>query len=348
MLVSLLTASQFAGGLFAFLAAHLLQNKRKMPYMVWAWTLGRGLFLLTLFVSTPLPFVLITVGFWILSSFPMPAYTEVMREIYPDAYRGRAMAYVRVSMTGALIIVTPIAGQLLDVVGFQVVFPIAGLFGIASALLFGRIRFEEEIPVGRRPLSDIWAVLKEDVRFRAFSAAFMVFGFGNLMTAALLPIFMVDELRLSYGQVGFLGLVFSLFWMLGCMVWGRAIDRRGSTWTLKLSILLTVAVPVGFFLATDMRLVAVTYAIYGITNPGVDMGWINAIISLAPRNRAATYTGLFTFLLGIRGLTAPFAGAALLTTPAVGMRGALAIAAILIAAGWLMMRRLPGSRSPAG
>ena len=346
-LISLLMAAQFAGNLLVFLAAHYLQNKRKMPYMVWAWTIARSMFLLTLFVTTPLPFVLLLIVFWIIVSLPVPGYTEVMRGIYPDEYRGRAMAYVRVAMTAAVVVVTPLAGQLLDVVGYQLVFPIAGLFGIASGLLFGRIRFDEQLPVVRQPISAIWRVLREDSRFRAFSAAFTVFGFGNLMTMPLLPIFLVDELKLSYGEVGLLGLVNSVFWMLGYFVWGRTIDRRGSSWTLKVNFLLTAGVPFGFALATDMKLVAIAYVFAGITTAGIDIGWLNAMISLAPKDRVGVYTALHSFLIGIRGLIAPFAGAALMAVPAIGIRGALAISGILLIVGWLMLRMVPGDRATA-
>ena len=41
-LLSLLTAAPSAGNLISVLASHYLQNRRKMPYMVLAWTIGRG------------------------------------------------------------------------------------------------------------------------------------------------------------------------------------------------------------------------------------------------------------------------------------------------------------------
>jgi len=37
----------------------------------------------------------------------------------------------------------------------------------------------------------------------------------------------VDELHLSYSQVGVLGTINSVFWMLFYIVWGQTVDRRG-------------------------------------------------------------------------------------------------------------------------
>lgn len=342
-LISLLTASQFAGNISAFLAAHYWQDKPKLPFMVSAWTISRALFLFVAFVSTPLPFVLLVVAYWIVASLPVPGYAEVMRAIYPDAIRGRAMAYVRVGMTACVTVMTPLAGQLLDLVGYQYVFPIAALFGIASGLAFGRIRFQEVVTTTRRPMAALWRLLWEDRRYLAFTVAFFVYGFGCLMIVPLLPIFLVDELHLSYGEVGILGMVNSVCWMLGYVLWGRTVDRRGAFWTLRVNFVLTVAVPLGFFFAWDVRLVALAYVFNGLTTAGIDLGWMTGVIAIARKDRVGDYTALHAFFVGLRGLTAPFLGATLLLVPGIGLRGALLLSAVLIAAGWALFRRMPSS-----
>jgi DHA1 family inner membrane transport protein len=340
-LISLVTAAQFAGSICSFLAAHYLQDKRKMPYMVWAWTISRALFLVIAFVTTPLPFVLIIVAFWIVVALPVPGYAEVMRKIYPDAYRGRAMAYVRVVMTATMTVLTPVAGILLDRVGYQILFPVAAIFGILSSLAFGRITFAETIISPPRPLSNLWRVLSEDRRYLSYQIAFFVYGFGNLMVVPLFPIFLVDEMRLSYGEVGLLGMINAIFWMLAYVLWGRSVDRRGSFWTLEVNFILTIFVPLGFFLAWDMKLLAVAYVFNGLTTAGIDLGWINGIMEIADRERVGDYTALHTFFVGVRGMLGPFLGAFLASTPAVGLRGAFLLSAVLIFAGWLLFRRLP-------
>ena len=84
LLLSLITAAPAAGNILAVLSAPYLQGRHKMPYMVAAWTLGRGLFLLMPFAVLPLPFALIVVAHWLLVSLPLPGYVEVMQQIYPD------------------------------------------------------------------------------------------------------------------------------------------------------------------------------------------------------------------------------------------------------------------------
>ena len=144
-LISLLTAAQFAGSIFSFLAAHYLQDKRKMPYMVWAWTISRGLFLLIAFITTPLPFVLIVVAFLdhrrparprlrrghaqdLPRRLPRPRHGLRARghdrhHDHPDPAVGRRSAG---------------PGRLSDL------FPVAAVFGILSSLAFGRIQLHRD------------------------------------------------------------------------------------------------------------------------------------------------------------------------------------------------------------
>jgi hypothetical protein len=129
------------------------------------------------------------------------------------------------------------------------------------------------------------------------------------------------------------------------VIWGRTVDRRGSFWTLELNFILTIFVPLGFFLAWDMKLLAVAYVFNGLTTAGIDLGWINGVMEIAKRERVGDYTALHTFFVGVRGILGPFLGAFLASTPAVGLRGAFLLSALLILAGWLLFRRLP---RPAG
>ena len=83
-----------------------------------------------------MPFTLIVVAHWLIVSLPLPGYVEIMRRIYPDAYRGRAMAYVRVGYTACMTLMTPLFGWLLDVWNYRYLFPIVAVFGILAGLDF--------------------------------------------------------------------------------------------------------------------------------------------------------------------------------------------------------------------
>lgn len=339
-MLALITAAPAVGNIIAVLASHYLQNRRKMPFMVVVWTIGRGLFALMPLIVAPAPFVLIVVVHWLIVSLAVTGYVEVMRAVYPAAIRGRAMAYVRVGFTATATIFTPIIGQLLDVWSYQVLFPIAAVCGIMSGVSFGQMTYEESVAERRTGLLEPWRIFWRDARFRAYSIGFMLCGFGYLLIAPLIPILLVDELQLNYSQVGLLGMINSIFWMAFYVVWGRSVDRRGGLWTVKINLFLTAFIALAFGLAYDIWLVAVAYIITGITVAGTDLGWMNAIMQFAHKDEVSHYTALHAFLVGVRGIIAPLLGTVLMTIPFIGLRGVFLISAALVLLGWWLMRQV--------
>jgi MFS family permease len=340
LLLAFITAAPAVGNIIAVLASHYLQNRRKMPFMVAAWTIGRGLFVLMPFIVAPAPFVLIVVVHWLIVSLSVTGYVEVMRAIYPAAIRGRAMAYVRVGFTACATIMTPLFGQLLDVWSYQALFPIAAICGVLSGLSFGQVTYEESVAEKRTDLLEPWRIFWRDARYRDYSIAFMLCGFGYLLIAPLIPILLVDELQLNYSQVGLLGMINSIFWMAFYVVWGRSVDRRGGLWTVKINLFLTAFIALAFGLAYDIWFVAVAYIITGVTVAGTDLGWMNAIIQFARKEEIGYYTALHAFFIGVRGIVAPLLGTVLMTIPFIGLRGVFLISAALVLLGWWLMRRV--------
>lgn len=338
--LSLIAAVPAIGNLIALVASRYLQQRRKLPFMMTAWSIGRGLFLLMPFVATPEPFVLIVVAHWLIVSLCVTGYVEVMRAIYPDALRGRAMAYVRVGFTACATIMTPLFGQWLDAWGYQWLFPIAAFFGVLSGLTFGQVKYAETFAVTRQDWLMPLRVLTRDARYRVYSIAFSLYGAGMLLISPIIPLLLVDELDLSNAQVGWLGMVNSIAWMLFYIVWGRSIDRRGGLWTAQFNFGLTLIVPFAFFFAQDLWLLALAQIFIGITVAGTDLGWMNAIMQFASQEDVGHYTALHAFLVGVRGIVAPFAGTALMTVPWIGIRGVFLASALLIALGWLLARRV--------
>jgi MFS family permease len=306
--------------------------------MVAAWSIGRGLFVLAPLIVAPQPFAVIVILHYLCVSIPVTGYVEVMREIYPTAMRGSLMAYVRVGFTATATILTPLAGQLLDVWGYPILFPIAALFGVMSGVLFGRLNYADAPAKTQHNLLDPWRVLWRDKRFRDYSIAFMLCGFGYLLITPLIPILLVDELHLTYGEIGFLGMVNSIFWMLFYIVWGRMVDRRGGLWTVQINLLLTTFISLALFFATNIWAAVIAYIVTGVTVAGTDLGWMNAIMQFARKDDVSDYTALHAFLVGLRGIVAPLLGTALMTIPFIGLRGVFLLSAFVILLGWWLMR----------
>jgi hypothetical protein len=117
-----------------------MEGKTKMPFVYWTWLVARGLFLLAPFIHTPALFVLLVCAAPIIFSVSNPAYAAIMKEIYPDALRGRLMSFVRIGVYFSMLGSSLIMGRLLDHgLAWQTAFFIGGVFGALSAVAFRRI-----------------------------------------------------------------------------------------------------------------------------------------------------------------------------------------------------------------
>jgi MFS family permease len=255
------------------------------------------------------------------------------------------MAVVRMGMAAVMILVTPLAGWLLDQLGHQILFPVAALMGVWSTLRFAQLQVDEGPlpPRQTKALRAMWAIVGQDRRFAFYLWSFVVYGLGALLGFALYPAVQVDRLNLSYAQIGLLGLTQSICWLLGYVYWGRQIDRRGSLWVLRANFALYALVPFSYIWATDGWLLLPAFIAQGLVSAGTDLGALNASIQLAPAERVEEYSAIQSTVIGLRGMVSPLLGLLLLW---LGMNDitifAIGGALILISSvmlNWLIMGR---------
>jgi MFS family permease len=327
-ILSLMTAAPFLGNLFALFWARAMEGKPKLPFMFWSQTIARSIFLLTIFATTPLSFALIVSATQLIATISSPAYAAVIQEIYPDSRRGQIMSYTRAALLTASVLATFAVGPLLEHVSFRWVFPVAALFGIASAWVFAQVPMQPVAPPAADPdprlgaravvretlsfLGGTLGILKEDRAFRWFALSVFTYGFGNLMLAPIIPIVQVDELHVSTGTIGLLANASQLVAAVSYFFWGRYIDRKSALGAVVLNILFNLLIPLCYFFATNIWYLVPAFILSGITMAGIDLSYFNSVLSFAGVQNVTRYQALQSFLLGIRGTIAPFVGGGLL------------------------------------
>jgi MFS family permease len=320
-LIGLMTAAPFIGSMFALFYANAMEGRQKMPYVVWSQAIARTLFLFMLFASTPLLFALIVSFIQIIATIAGPAYAAVLKEVYPDEHRGRIMAYIRVGLAFTTFVSTQAVGRLLPHISFKYIFPIAGLFGVAAALAFGTIKtapVDPSNPDNHRTstfhfLRSTLAIFKEDRNYAWFALSVFTFGFGNLIVAPLYPIFQVDQLHITAGQVAMLANVATVIWMFSYLYWGKYVDVRSPLKAVAVNVLLVSLVPLNYFLARNVWMLLPSAVLTGLTMGGVELSYFNSILYFAKEGRESHYQALHAFLLGIRGTIAPLIGAVIVS-----------------------------------
>ncbi len=342
--LSLMMAAPFIGNLFSPVWAQQMEGKAKMPFAVLSWIVGRGLLVLMAFVTRSWPFVIIVSLSAVIMTVSTPAYVSIMKDMYPDHLRGRLMAYIRMGLSSISLVTALVVGRLLDQISYRWVFPVGAVIGVLAALSFSQIIIpqrrhgEMEEPdaaeASKPTLADTFAIFRDDRNYRWFSLSLFVYGFGNLLVQPLYTLFQVDTLHITNTQVANMANLSSIIAIMGYVYWGKFLDRKGALTTVLVSTLMVGLINVVYLFATRVEHLYLAAIISGGCFAGVELSYLNAVLTFADRNRIAQYQSIHSALLGIRGTLAPFLGPVLMGW--VGMRGTFGISLGMILLGAAM------------
>jgi MFS family permease len=176
-----------------------------------------------------------------------------------------------------------------------------------------------------RPFADAVTTFRRDRPYLWYEVNFMVYGLAFLMIYAMLPLLLADRLGLSYGHISTARVMIAQFGVaILAPVMGRVSDRHHpaglcvlafgvmALFPLGLSLAHDLAAPGGPYAARPEHLIYLVFAVYAVGMAGVNIGWNVGSISFAPRGEGARYQGIHVALVGVRGLTGPSLGYAIM------------------------------------
>ena len=112
--IALLETLPFVGAFFTFLWAQFSKQRSLMPMMLWVRGIGRAALLLAAFSTGPGFLIGMAFVFWFFEMAGSPAYTGIMKDIYPEEHRGRAMGFSFAVMTAATMLSAFAVGRYLE------------------------------------------------------------------------------------------------------------------------------------------------------------------------------------------------------------------------------------------
>lgn len=293
----------------------IFQRYRIVKIASYIWMFGRGTLLLVPFVGNNVTLFMVLIGiFWVCELVPSPGYVRLLERLYPDNLRGRIMSFVRIGMTMAILVMTPFAGWLLDVFSHTIVLPIVSVLGIIASLVFMKLKVDDapmqvDATQPKTKVGDILREISQNRSFLLFLILNTIFGIGTLIGAPLYAVVQVNRLGLSYTEVGYLGLLQSITWLLGYFFWGNLVDKKGPIFVLLISMFCGALMPLGFMLADSFWWLVPAFIAQGLLLGGFDLGFTNTAMNLANRSRLEAYFASIHLVGGIRGIIVP------LTTP---------------------------------
>ncbi len=352
------------GLLFSIFWSNLMQGRSKRPYLLTAAVSSRLILLAFVIIYTPGPVILLAFIATVGSSITIPALSSIYQANYDSAYRARFFGYATSVAGLVMAVVTYLAGLALDYNEqlYRLIFPLAGLVGFAGFWQYMRIRIRSHPQRARNqpvpltfqavvlaPLADTLHILKTDRAYRHFQINFMLYGFGFIMTATLIPIFLVDYIGANYSQIaGARSVLFPLILMTLSPLYGRFIDKSNPFLVGSIFFGLLAFYPLILSVSTSMSMVYGAFVIFGIAMCGVNIIWSLGGIYFAGAQDSARYMGVHVALTGIRGLIAPFLAYAVMS--ATSIRTAFLLAAAFLLTGslrmWQMYRQTMRKAAP--
>jgi MFS transporter, DHA1 family, staphyloferrin B biosynthesis exporter len=333
-----IAAAPALGYVFATVWARQMDGRAKLPFVYWTWLFARGAFLLAPLLQSRDQFVTLVCLTPFIFSISTPAYTAIMKEIYPDNQRGRLMSSVRMVMSLMTLTAALATGYLLDHgLDWWNAFLIGGICGAASAFTFSRIPVPPlEEPEGPRLstrgfIRDTVSILRRNPGYRWFSASVFLSGFGNIVATTLYPIYQVDRFHVSNAQVAQLQIVLMIATALGYIFWGRYVDQHGPLRTVLVALSINLAAPLIYAGADSLWPIYAAAAAMGLAMSGVDLAYLNTTLLFAEPGRASQYQALHSSFFGIRGSIAPHCAIPLML--AFGPRTAFLISFAIIVCG---------------
>jgi len=320
--VALLAAAPPLGNLLAiFWSKRIALAPKVVPYAFWPEAVTSGLLVLMMFANDSHAFTIGLCSYLLLRAPLLQAHSTILRVNYPAQWRSWLVARV-MAISEMLVAVTGLVfGFLLDFDprNYRGLLALAGACGLLGAFQVSRIRVrgEQKAKPPNALTSDfslrrIMGVLKTDHRFRRYEFSFSLFGFANIMTLPIMPLFLERELGISYNNAGLILVTMPMIIdIIMLPQWGRALDRRNP---LLMRAIFNTIFSCGMFcypLAGSLWMFAAGRAIVAFVQGGSSLVWILGINYFARREEVPVYMGLHQSLTGIRGLIAPFVGIAL-------------------------------------
>ena len=245
-------------------------------------------------------------------------------------------------------ILSAFAGWWLEVSdkGWQELFPSVALVGLISLAALAAIRTgmnTDAAPLKIKywmisPLKDAAILLKKRPDYFRFEIAFMIYGVAFMMTLPVVPIFLVDDLQMTYAQIGITrGTAFQVVMIGSVPFFGRVFDRstphRMAVWAFSiLSLYPLLLLSAKYFDGTiRFLLVLSSFMLFGFALGSIMLIWnLSSMRFTGPGEDAGHYQSVHIAATGVRGLFAPLLGYAVMKT--FGNEVALAAAAAV----WLL------------
>ncbi len=266
----------------------------------------------------------IIVVIWALKSIPATllesSWMAVVADVIPAERRARVNGIRWAILSVVTAISTAAFGYILDRLPFplnyQIVFFVSFVGGVAGIYFFGQLRIPENVPPVREKSVAIPFMQRVRTYVRAMNApafvkyeiAATVLRFGVNLPSALYTIYWIRNLGASDLWIGWQATAGKLALIVGYIVWGRLISRKGYRAPLLICSTLLGLYPVLTGLAQDQLWLPLIALVQGFFSTGIDIAFFDTLLTVSPIERRPSFVALNTMLASLTIFVAPLVG----------------------------------------
>lgn len=319
----LASVGNLLGALALFPGARLLEKLgRSKPLILWSSTVLYRLPLLLLALlpflpggaTVAIPAIVVLYGIRAFGvNLANPAWTALTAELVPTFMRGRYFSLRNLLMGIATLVATPLAGWMIarltlggsaPLFGYQVVFILSLVLGLVATWYFAQIHEPAEMRMrvaGRAHKSSVLELLRGNRALFGFVVNAFVWNMALQVAAPYFNVYLVTRLGGDAGTVGVVTSISALTALLGQVLFGRLMDRKGAVWVFLATGFPIVVLPMAWAFYTDAFQVGINNLFGGFLWAGFNLANFNLLLLLTPDNDRARAVALYQ--------TAVFAGA---------------------------------------
>ena len=291
--------------------------------VLWAGFLMRAPFLLCPWIDNAWFLAAAAVNYMLFYRAAIPYWIEILKRNMPEK-RERMFSFSSALGYAEGIGLSLAMGGLLDREAglWKQCFFGAALIGLCSLYFQARLPILEKTESEKislkerivRPWRDSWNLIRTRPDFARFQWGFMLCGFGIMLIQPTLPIFAVDDLKISYLEMAAaISIAKGLGFSLSSPFWSRwmektPIDKMASRVFLAVGlfpVLLAMSLWSGWWFYG-------AYFWYGVGQGGSHLVWNMSGPIFAGKEDSSRYTGVNVVLAGLRGAVGPTLGGLLL------------------------------------
>ncbi len=287
------------------------------------------------------------VGIAVFGQLGNAAWTALQADLVPMKLRAGYFASRNIAMQLARLVVLPLAGFIVQLVGepqgYQLNLGLALALGVVSLYFYSQ-QAEHPAPSGVDRLHPLAALrhVRTLPNFVRFLAAHAILQFGVMVGGPFIQVYWVQAVRWDVAVIGVMSMTSVFAGMVGMRLFGRLHERLGLLRTMSFGLAVCL-LPVLWLGVTEIWQGLLVQFVAGLSWSAYNLEAFNLLLATTPDDHRPQYIAIYTTIVSVVGAIGPILGGGLLDI--VGFLPIFSASTILRATGLIVLLALV--REPA-